>query len=74
MVIDQLSNTVVFSSNEKLGGIEVGGKVVFDERYKTVDFQDWLFKVENTSGEWNVCNASGAICVFVGFIRRSKNL
>jgi|GEM_PF-3182320 hypothetical protein len=59
LVIDQSSNAVTFSSDGTLWGLEVGGKVVFGERYKTVDFQDGLFKVENTNGEWNVCDASG---------------
>jgi hypothetical protein len=60
IVLDQSINAVSFSSNQKVWGLEVDGKVVLPDKYKTVELQDGLFKVENTDGQWNVCDKTGS--------------
>lgn len=61
LILDKSSNAIAFSSNEKLWGLEVDGKKILGEQYKTINFQNGLFKLENTNGQWNVCDKSGSL-------------
>jgi flagellar hook-associated protein FlgK len=60
IVLDQTINAVSFSSNKKVWGLEINGKTVLSEKYKTIGLQSGLFKVENIEGKWNVCDKAGA--------------
>ncbi|MDR1887113.1 MAG: hypothetical protein LBQ70_04280 [Prevotellaceae bacterium] len=61
IVIDQASNAVSFTKDNKTWGLEVNGKEVFSPKYKTVGFQNGLFKIGKTDGTWNVCDKDGAM-------------
>jgi hypothetical protein len=60
-VIDQSSNAVAFSTDNKTWGLEVNGKKVLSPVFKTVGFQNGLFRIEKTDGTWNVCDKTGAM-------------
>jgi hypothetical protein len=61
IVIDQSSNAVAFSTDNKTWGLEVNGKKVLSPVFKTVGFQNGLFRIEKTDGTWNVCDKTGAM-------------
>jgi hypothetical protein len=61
IVIDQSSNAVSFTKDDKTWGLEVDGKTVLSPIFKTVGFQNGLFKIEKTDGTWNVCDKTGAM-------------
>ncbi|MDR1866006.1 MAG: hypothetical protein LBR08_10600, partial [Bacteroidales bacterium] len=37
------------------------GKEIFSPKYKTVGFQNGLFKIEKADGTWNICDKTGAM-------------
>jgi hypothetical protein len=60
IILDQTEKIVKFSDDQKVWGLEINGKTVLQKKYTSIDLKDGLFKVENASGEWNVCDKSGS--------------
>ncbi|MDR1983861.1 MAG: hypothetical protein LBQ28_03440 [Prevotellaceae bacterium] len=61
IVIDQSSNAVKFTNDNKTWGLEVNGNKLLVPIFKTIGFQNGLFKIEKDDGTWNVCDKTGAM-------------
>jgi hypothetical protein len=58
VVLDQSTNAVAFTKDNKSWGLEVNGKEVLTPRYEHVGFQNGLFKAQK-GDTWNVCDQTG---------------
>lgn len=59
VVLDQSTNAVAFSRDDKSWGLEVNGNEVIEPGYKTVAFQSGLFKLEDWDNNWMVIDKDG---------------
>lgn len=59
VVLDQSTNAVAFSPDSKSWGLQVNGMEIIEPGFKTVGFQNGLFKLEDWQGNWMVIDAEG---------------
>jgi hypothetical protein len=59
VVLDQSTNAVAFTKDNKSWGLEVNGNEVIEPGYKTVAFQNGLFKLEDWDNNWMVIDKDG---------------
>lgn len=64
IVIDQQSDAMAVTNGEKFKGVQlwglwVNGEEILSPQYKSVDFQNGLFKLQSIEGEWIVCDSKG---------------
>jgi hypothetical protein len=59
VVLDASTNAVAFTKDNKSWGLEVNGHEVIEPGYKTVAFQNGLFKLEDWDNNWMVIDKDG---------------
>jgi len=60
VVLDQSTNAVAFTKDNKSWGLEVNGNEIIEPGYKTVAFQNGLFKLEDWDNIWMVIDKDGS--------------
>ncbi|MDR1055825.1 MAG: hypothetical protein LBL90_08405 [Prevotellaceae bacterium] len=60
VVLDQSANAVAFTNDNKNWGLEVNGVEIISPKFKTIGFQNGLFKVKGWDGDWMVIDKDGS--------------